>query len=163
MENTSKGKGGRMTSAQRDYKKSQGKDLYVKGYNLTNISEIIGVGIKTLSNWRDDEAWDKEKELYNIKPSEIKRLILEYVRDIKNGETPLYKADDLSKISAAFDRLNDSRKKAVYTMESFDGFSQFMMVLAANSTGKKRDDVLESLKSIRVYFDKYVTELLQND
>lgn len=157
------GTGGRMTSAQRAFKQSQGKDLYVKGFSLTHISEIIEVGIKTLRDWRDEADWEKEKELNNIRPSEIKRLILEYVRDIKNGETPLYKADDLSKISAAFDRLNDSRKQAVYTMESFDGFSQFMVVLAANQQGRKRDELIEILKAIRIYFDKYVNSLLQND
>ena len=162
MDNTSK-KGGRLTAVERDYKKSQGKDLFIKGFTLTNISEIIGVGVKTLSGWRDTDEWEKEKELNNIRPSEIKRMILEYVRDLKNGDVPLYKADDLSKISAAFDRLNDSRKKAVYTMESFDDFSQFMMVKAGNNTGKKREDLIGLLKLVRPYFDQYITELLQHD
>lgn len=156
-------KGGRMTAAQSDYKKSQAKDLFVKGFTLTNISEIIGVGVKTLSGWRELHNWEGEKELNSIRPSEIKNLILKYVVAIKDGKKPEHKADDLSKISAAFDRLNDSRKKAVYTMESIDGFSQFMMVEAGTSTGKKRDEILETLKIVRVHFDKYVTELLQDD
>lgn len=154
---------GRMTSADRDYKKSQGKDLFVKGFSVTNISEIIGVGIKTIAGWRDAHNWEGEKELNAIRPSEIKKLILQYVLDIKDGKTPKHKADDLAKISAAFDRLNDDRKKAVYTMESIDGFSQFMMLEAGNSVGKKREDVLEQLKNIRIHFDKYVTQLLQDD
>jgi uncharacterized protein YjcR len=154
---------GRMTAAESDYKKSQGKDLFVKGFSITNISEIIGVGIKTLSNWRDLHNWEGEKELNNIRPSEIKKLILQYVLDIKEGRKPQHKADDLAKISAAFDRLNDSKKKAVYTMESIAEFSEFMIVLAGNNTGKKRDELLELLQNTRVYFDKYVSELLQND
>lgn len=152
-----------MTSAERDYRKSQGKDLYIKGFTLTNISEIIGVGIKTLGNWREEDEWEKEKELNNIRPSEIKRLILEYVRDIKNGETPLYKADDLAKISAAFDRITDARKKVVYTMESIDGFCQFIVAQAGKNTGKKREELIDLIKLIRPHFDKYVAELLQND
>ena len=162
MDTTSKAKG-RMTAVERDYKKSQGKDLFIKGFSITNISEIIGVGVKTLSGWRELHNWEGEKELNNIRPSEIKKLILQYVLDIKEGKKPQHKADDLAKISAAFDRLNDGRKKAVYTMESIDDFSQFMMVEAGNSTGKKRDEVLVLLQTIRVYFDKYVTELLQDD
>ena len=162
MDTTSKAKG-RMTAVERDYKKSQGKDLFIKGFSITNISEIIGVGVKTLSGWRELHNWEGEKELNNIRPSEIKKLILKYVLDIKEGKKPQHKADDLAKISAAFDRLNDGRKKAVYTMESIDDFSQFMMVEAGNSTGKKRDEVLVLLQTIRVYFDKYVTELLDND
>lgn len=163
MEVIHKNKTGRLTAVERDYKKSQGKDLFIKGFSISNISEIIGIGVKTLSTWRDEDDWEKEKELNNIRPSEIKRMILEYVRDLKNGETPLYKADDLSKISAAFDRLNDSRKKAVYTMESFDDFSQFMLVKAGKNTGKKRDEILDFIKSVRPFFDEYITELLQHD
>lgn len=162
MAATNKSKG-RMTAVESDYKKSQGKDLFIKGFALTNISEIIGVGIKTLSNWRDLFNWEGEKELNNIRPSEIKKLILQYVLDIKEGRKPQHKADDLAKISAAFDRLNDSRKTAVYAMESIDGFCQFMVVEAGKNTGKKRDELIELIKEIRPFFDKYVNTLLQND
>ena len=152
-----------MTSAQRDYAISQGGELYAKGFSVQSISELLGVGIKTVYKWRDDEDWEKQKELNNIRPSEIKKMILEYVVALKNGETPAYKADDLSKISAAFDRLNDSRKKAVYTMESLDDFSGYMITQAGKSKGKKRQELLDLIKEIRVHFDKYVTELLKHD
>lgn len=152
-----------MTASKSDYKKSQGKDLFIKGFSLTNISEILGVGIKTLSNWRELHDWENEKELNSIRPSEIKKLILQYVLDIRDGKKPTHKADDLAKISAAWERMDDDRKKAVHTMESFDGFSQFMIVQAGNSTGKKRDDILELLQSVRVFFDKYINELVSND
>ena len=153
----------RLTASDSDYKKSQGKDLFIKGFTLTSISEIIGIGVKTLSNWREKFEWEKERELNNIRPSEIKKLILQYVQDIKDGRKPTHKADDLSKISAAFDRLNDSRKKAVYTMETLDALCSFMLEKAGKSQGKKRDLLLEKIKEIRIEFDEYVTELLQND
>jgi uncharacterized protein YjcR len=154
---------GRMTSTERDYLISQGTDLYSKGFSIQNISELIGVGLKTLYKWKEDYKWEEAKELNMIRPSEIKKMILQYVVAIKNGEVPLYKADDLAKISAAFDRLNDSRKKAVHTMESFDAFSSFMMTKAGQSKGKKRDELLKLTKDIRVHFDGYVTELLSNE
>lgn len=162
MATTNKTKG-RMTASESDYKKSQGKDLYVKGFSLTNISEIIGVGVKTLSSWRELHFWENEKELHSIRPSEIKKLILQYVIDIRDGKRPMHKADDLAKISAAFDRMDDDRKKAVYTMESIDGFCQHMVVEAGKNTGKKRDELIELIKTIRPHFDKYVNTLLQND
>lgn len=153
----------RLTAAERDYKKSQARDLYVKGFTMQNIAEIIGVTAKTLSNWKDQDNWDRDKEVATIKPSEIKRMILQYAVALKNGEDLPYKADDLAKISAAFDRISDNKKEAIYTMESLDGFSQFMMIKAGNATGKKRESILQLLKDIRVYFDKYVTELLSDD
>jgi hypothetical protein len=162
MDTTSKSKG-RMTAAQSDYKKLQAKDLFVKGFSLTNISEILGVGVKTLSNWRELYNWENEKELFAIRPSEIKKLILQYVLDIRDGKKPVHKADDLAKISAAFDRMDDDRKKAVHTMESFDGFSQFMVVQAGNNVAQRREELLLLLQRIRIYFDKYVNELVSND
>lgn len=163
MENTKMSKGGRMTAAERDYKKSQGRDLFVKGFTLQNIAEIIGVTAKTLATWRDDDNWEMDKEVATIKPSEIKKMILTYVVALKNGEELPYKADDLSKISAAFDRLNDKRKEAVYTMESIDGFSNFMMTQAGKAQPKKREQILSLLKDARIYFDQYVTQLLKDD
>ncbi|SMO42476.1 Putative ATPase subunit of terminase (gpP-like) [Flavobacterium resistens] len=162
MGTTNKTKG-RMTASESDYKKSQGKDLFVKGFSMTNIAEIIDVGIKTLSKWREDYNWQDEKDLNSLKPSTIRNLTLKMALAIEKGEPLPYKADDVSKIVAAFDRISDSKKKAVYTMESIDGFSQWMIVQAGNNTGKKRDELLEEIKTIRPYFDRYVTELLQND
>lgn len=153
----------RLTSSESDYKKSQGKDLFIKGFTLTSISEITGIGVKTLTGWRDKFDWEKEKELNNIRPSEIKKLILQYVQDIKDGKKPTHKADDLAKIASAFDRLNDSRKKAVHTMESFDAFCSYMLEKAGKSQGKKREQLLEKIQSIRPDFDAYVNELLQDD
>ncbi len=154
---------GRMTNTERDYLISKGGDLYALGVSPTNISELLKVGLKTIYKWRDEHNWEKLKELNNIRPSEIKKMILEYVVALKNGEKPAYKADDLSKISAAFDRLNDSRKQAVYTMESFDNFSKFLMESAAKEKGKKREEIIDVLKNTRIYFDKYIALLLKDD
>ncbi len=153
----------RMKAAEADYKKSQGRELYAKGFTLTNISEIIGIGIKTLGKWRDDDNWEEERELNSLKPSNIRKLTLRMALAIQNGEELPYKADDVSKIVAAFDRITDSKKIAVYTMESLDGFSSYVLEKAGKSTGKKREAMLDLIKEVRPHFDAYITELLQND
>lgn len=154
---------GRMTSVERDYLMSQGGDLYAKGFTPQSISDLLKVGLKTVYKWRDENDWERLKELNTIRPSEIEHLILQCAVAIKNGEPLPYKPDDISKIARAFERMNDKQKKAVYTMESLDEFSSFMMVNAGKSKGKKRDELLELLKTVRPHFDKYVTELLKND
>ena len=153
----------RLTATESDYKKSQGKDLFVKGFTLTNIADIIGIGAKTLGRWRDEGKWEEEKELATLKPSNIRRLTLKAALAIQNKEPLPYKADDISKIVAAFDRITDSRRVAVYTMESIDGFSSYILEKAGKNTGKKREEILELLKKVRPMFDEYITELLQND
>lgn len=153
----------RLTAAESDYKKSQAKDLFVKGFSITNISEIIGIGMKSLGKWRDDGNWDEEKELAALKPSNIRRLTLKAALAIEKGEELPYSPDQISKIVAAFDRITDGKKKAVYTMESIDGFSSFMLEKAAKSEGKKREILLTKLKEVRPFFDEYINELLQHD
>ena len=73
----------RLKASDADYKKTQGKELFVKGFNITNISEIIGIGEKTLGKWRKEGNWDEEKELQTLKPSNIKRLTLKCALAIK--------------------------------------------------------------------------------
>ena len=119
--------------------------------------------MKTLGNWRRDGNWDEEKELAALKPSNIRRLTLKAALAIEKGEELPYSADQISKVVAAFDRINDSKKKAVYSMESIDGFSSFMLEKAAKSTGKKREEILEKIKDVRPYFDEYINQLLQDD
>lgn len=153
----------RLKAADADYKKSQGKELFVKGFTITNISEIIGIGVKTLGKWRDEDKWDEEKELASLKPSTIRKLTLKMALAIEKGEPLPYKADDISKVVAAFDRITDSKKVAVYSMESIDGFSSYMLEKAGKNIGKKRDALLDLIKEIRPHFDEYITELLQND
>ena len=153
----------RLKAVDADYKKSQGKELFVKGFTITNISEIIGIGVKTLGKWRDEDKWDEEKELASLKPSNIRKLTLKMALAIEKGEPLPYKADDVSKVVAAFDRITDSKKIAVYTMESLDGFSSYMLEKAGRNIGKKREIILDLIKEIRPHFDAYVSELLQND
>lgn len=128
------------------------KSFFVKGFTITNISEIIGIGVKTLGKWRDEDKWDEEKELASLKPSNIRKLTLKMALAIDKGEPLPYKADDVSKVVAAFDRITDSKKIAVYTMESIDGFSSFMLEKAGKNTGKKREELLNKLKEMRPFF-----------
>lgn len=153
----------RLTAVESDYKKTQAKELFVKGFTIANISEIIGIGVKTLGKWRDVGKWNEEKDLAALKPSNIRRLTFKCALAIEKGEELPYKADDISKIVAAFDRITDSKKKAVYSMESLDGFSSYMLEKAGKNTGKNREEILKKLQEIRPYFDEWITELLQDD
>jgi len=156
-------KGGRLSNVEKDYKQSHAKELFIHGFALTNISEIIGIGVKTLAQWRDDLDWEREKELHNIRPSEIKKMILSYIQDLKDGKKSNYTPDQLSKIASAFDKLNDSRKFTVHAMESFDGFCQYLMREAAKQANKKRDDLINIIKLVRPFMDKYINELAKDD
>ena len=152
-----------MTKEKRIEKQSQGRQLYASGFNLIDIAQIIGVTHKTLRSWAEKDLWEEERELASLKPSTMKRLTLKCALAIQNGEPLPYKADDISKIVAAFDRIADSRKKAVYTMESVDQFTHFLLNMAAKQKEAERKKTLEIIKSVRPYFDKYITQLLMHE
>ena len=153
----------RLTSQVRDRKQSEGRQLYVAGFSLTNISGIIGIGIKTLGVWRIEDKWDEEKELNSITPSAIRRLTLKQALAIEKGEKLPYKTNDIINTVAAFDRITDSKKIAVYSMESINNFSNFMLEKAAVSKPKKREEIIEAVKNIRPYFDQFISKLISDD
>lgn len=153
----------RLRREDRIEKQSQGRQLYASGFSFVDISKILGVTPKTLSNWAEEDNWEEERELSSIKPSVMKRLTLQCALAIQKGEPLPYKADDISNIVAAFDRITDSRKKAVYTMESVDGFTEYMLNKAGKAKGKNQEELLDLIKTIRPYFDAYITQLLQDD
>lgn len=153
---------GRMPNSVRDQKMAQGKDLFVKGYSIQTISDILELSLDTITKWRKDNGWDAEKELNNISPSEIRGLILKNVEAIKKGKKMPYKPDDISKLVAALDKIDDKRKEAVYTMEAFNKFSKWLLEKAVAVTGNKREEILKRVQDLRVDQDLYVNELLES-
>ena len=156
------GKSGRMNNSERDKKMKDALGLFIRGYSMQSISEMenIQVGIKTLNRWSKEHNWDEQKQLQNISPAEIKAMILKNVAAIKQGKAMPYKPDDVSKLAAAWERMDDNKKKAVYSMESFDQFMDWFMDKCAKSKVKDRTRDLELLKTVRALQDEYIATLL---
>lgn len=152
---------GRMTNAERDRKIKEAEGLYIRGFSLQSISEFetIGIRVKTLQDWKKRYDWDTKKQLHNISPSEIKAMIRSNIAAIKLGKQMPYKPDDIAKMAKAWKEIDDERKKAVYSMEAFDGFVDWLTDLVAQSKGKKREDYFQLLKEIRLLQDNYIDSL----
>jgi hypothetical protein len=153
---------GRMRNAERDKKQKDALGLYVRGYSLQSISEMetIKVGIKTLNDWKKKFNWEEEKQLQNISPNEIKGMIRSNVAAIKAGKAMPYKPDDISKLASSWEKMDDHKKKAVYSMEAFDGLTDWLLDMTAQSNGKKREKNLENLQLIRMVLDEYINTLI---
>jgi hypothetical protein len=116
-----------------------------------------------LGVWRVEDNWDEENELNSITPSAIRKLTLKQALAISNGEPLPYKTNDIINTVAAFDRITDSKKIAVYSMESINNFSNFMLQKAAVSKPKKREEIIEAVKNIRPFFDQFISKLIADD
>lgn len=156
-------KRGRMSALDKELKMSQAKSLFVKGFSIQSISEITGVGAKTLASWRDNNNWEEEKDLASLTPTSIRNLTLKCAVAIQEGKPLPYSADQISKIVSAFEKISDTRKIAVYTMEALNNFSNYMVEKAAKQKGATREEILDFSQESRVHFDGFITELLQND
>lgn len=155
-------KGGRLANADRDKKINDALGLFIRGYSLQSISvmETIRVGVKTLNAWRVKGNWDEEKQLQNISPQEIKKMIRSNIAAIKSGKAMPYKPDDIAKLASAWDKMDDLKKKAVYSMEAFDAFIDWFMDVIAKSKAEKREKHLEYLKVIRILQTEYIDTLI---
>ncbi|AMA48981.1 terminase gpP N-terminus-related DNA-binding protein [Flavobacterium covae] len=153
---------GRLKNSERDKKMQDALGLYIRGYSLQSISEMetIRVGVKTLTAWKKSQNWDEEKSLQNISPNEIKKMIRSNIAAIKIGKQMPYKPDDISKLAAAWEKMDDNKKKAVYSMEAFDSFVDWFTDIVAKSKGAKRDKNLEILKTVRTLQDSYIETLI---
>ena len=153
---------GRLRNAERDKKIKDALGLYVRGWSLQSISEMetISIGLKTLNDWRKRYNWDEEKQLQNISPNEIKAMIRSNIAAIKSGKQMPYKPDDISKMAKAWETMDDSRKKAVYSMEAFDGFIDYFTDITAKSKDKNRETNLQLLKTIRTLQENYIETLI---
>lgn len=153
---------GRMRNAERDRKIKDAEALYIRGFSIQSISEFetIQVGTKTLAGWKKLHNWDEKKQLENISPNEIKGMIRSNIAAIKSGKQMTYKPDDISKLASAWDKMDDNKKKAVYSMEAFDGFIDFFTDIVAKSKGDKRENNLQLLKQIRTLQDNYIETLI---
>ena len=155
-------KSGRLANAERDKKINDALGLFIRGYSLQSISEMetIRVGVKTLNAWRVKGNWDEEKQLQNISPQEIKKMIRSNIAAIKSGKAMPYKPDDIAKLASAWDKMDDLKKKAVYSMEAFDAFIDWFMDVIAKSKADKREKHLEYLKVIRLLQTEYIDTLI---
>jgi hypothetical protein len=162
MDNTETNSGGRHKNAERDKKMKDALGLYIRGYSLQSISEMetIQVGVKTLNGWRKQHNWDEQKQLNNISPNEIKAMIRSNIAAIKTGKEMPYKPDDIAKLASAWERMDDIKKRAVFSMEAFDAFIDWLTDLAAKSKGVKRENYLVQLKEIRRLQEMYIDTLI---
>lgn len=153
----------RLKSEVRDQKKRDAKNLFVNGFSIMNICKIVGITRKTLDDWKVEDKWEEEKELNTIKPSAIRKLTLKQALAISKGEKLPYKTNDIINTVAAFDRITDNKKRAVYFMESMDILGNFMLEKAALAKPKKREEILADLKKLRPYADDLKAKLIADD
>lgn len=150
----------RFTKEQGEQKKQHARDLYIKGFDLETISEIIEVALSTVRRWAKDHDFEKAKQSSFIALSEIRNTILQSFIDLKDGKKPTIKPDEAAKYASAFEKLSDRKKVLSYMYESFELLTDELTKDVQVSKAKKdKEFALVTLKKVREKTDAILTKL----
>ncbi len=148
-----------MTKAELEKKKDLARSLYLSGMEQIEIADKVGVSRQTLSKWGKEGGWKETRAAKTItRPELIKKLLLR-ASDLldKVAEDPKLAdslGDQLSKLTAAIDKLDKSQANVVNAIEVFMAFSKWLEFRA------KSDPMItpELLKTINKLQDVYLVE-----
>lgn len=148
-----------MTKAELEKKKDLARTLYLSGMEQTEIADKVGVTRQSLSKWCRDGGWRETRAAKTITRPELIRKLLLRVSDLldKVETDPSLSdglADQLSKLTAAIDKLDKSQANVVNAIEVFMAFSKWLEFRA------KSDPMItpELLKTINKLQDVYLVE-----
>ena len=101
------------TKAELDRLREIAEDYYIRlGSTGREISEILDVSEQAISSWKKgrpgERSWDDRKRDAQLTPLKLKETLMREANSIAEGNEPTIKADSLSKIMAAIDRLDKS-------------------------------------------------------
>lgn len=148
-----------MTKAELEKKKDLARTLYLSGMEQIEIADKVGVTRQSLSKWCKDGGWKETRAAKTItRPELIKKLLLRVndLLDKVEADPKLADSlgDQLSKLTAAIDKLDKSQANVVNAIEVFMAFSRWLEYRA------KSDPTItpELLKTINKLQDVYLVE-----
>ena len=73
--------------------------LYDTGTTLAEIASRVGVGVNTVSTWKERGRWAQAKALNTITPRTIYNKLLAKLNELVEEEDPAFHADAIAKIA----------------------------------------------------------------
>lgn len=119
-----------MAEISNEKKRGIAEDMYIRlGLTGREIAENLGVTEQTVSRWKKgregERSWDDRRTESSLTPLKIKETLLKEAEKLARGEESGVKADQLSKIMAAIDRL-DKKINVRTVMDVFREFDNWM-------------------------------------
>ncbi len=157
----------RISKNEASKKRKDAKDLFMKGFTLDDIAEIIEMSVITVRKWYAADRWESEKQSNIISLSEIRNTILISFNEIKQGLKPTIDAKTAMQYANAFEKLSDKKKMLSYMFESFELMTNELLIDIEKAKSNDRQKCLDILKIVREKMDiviqKTKQEVLGND
>lgn len=147
----------RLSDVDRNKKTNQAKDLYVKGFSLSFISETVSVKAETIKVWAKDGKWDRLKTSTTISADSIRQMLMKCAEDISKGDKPIASPDQLSKLVSAFEKLTDKDKRIASLYDAYSVLLDCIMLDAQNEKNeKKRQSLIDFAQKLLGFTDKVI-------
>jgi|SRR5690606_4341625 len=106
-------------------KRAYAERLYIEdGWTAKSIATTVGVSENTVGAWIKKYKWKEKKEELNAAPHRVKKKILEEIQSVLDGGQSSFNADTLSKLTRAFERLNQqvSTQVVISVFKEYDNW-----------------------------------------
>lgn len=109
------------------------RELYFRGVNITEISNVLGVTKATISRWRDKDKWPNQKGMTEISPESITRKLKQAMlaildeAELNNRVLTIQDSDQLSKLTAAMKKIDPGSNYISVAMDIMKRYQSFLM------------------------------------
>lgn len=149
----------RFTKSEKDRKIKHAKDLYIKGFDIDVIADMLGISVNTLRAWAAGNDFDTIRRAASVSISEIRNEILLTYEKMKNGEQPAMSPDQISKLTASLEKLSPTQKSLSWIIEAFNMLTdEYLSEIQKTTNIKKRESLLTHLKQLRLNMDIVITK-----
>lgn len=148
-----------MTKSELEKKKDLARTLFISGMEMIEIADKVGVTRQSLSKWCKDGGWKETRAAKTITRPELIRKLLLRVSDLLDKVEADHNlsdslGDQLSKLTAAIDKLDKSQANVVNAIEVFMAFSKWLE-FRAKSDPKITPELLKTINKLQ---DVYLVE-----
>ena len=136
------------------------KRLYIKGFDIPTIADILKVSRLTVERWARDNEFEKSKRSQVIALSEIRDSILESYADMLDGKKPKIKPDEAAKYAKAFENFSGKKKTLMYIYDAFEMLTEaYQRDLQNCKTKADKEAAFAALKILRTKMDSVILKL----
>lgn len=150
----------RFNKQEKTAKISYAKKLYVKGFDLQTIADMLSVAPSTIYKWAKENDFEIAKKASLISINEVRNAILTTYEQMQQGNKPTMTPDQISKLVNSFEKLSPSQKSITWVTEGFERLTEsFLQEIQQQKSEKKKEQIYNHLKVARKHMDSVMTKL----
>lgn len=144
----------RLSNSEKEKRQQEARRLYISGINTETIARAVAVGRDTIARWVAEGKWEENRDAQALSIDEVNNLILKAILQIKEGKKPVTSPDQIAKLVAAFEKLNDKQKSLRYGMYAYNILTDRILTEVQGVKNKQQREIFFSFsRQIRSIMD----------